>query len=183
MNTATPTHKDLAAYLRSVIYELYVLAICVQQMKKDPRGRDDLTEACVNAGCMKLRSICKFFFHPNAQDSIKLKWFKKRYDPYIPNKQHVTGEPGFSVQSLETWVCHLDIGRATRKDKNGTPVAQPGARGIPRTVKTSVQMMKEARRFVQGILQHRDFVGLNKHGKRWWNRFEQTLSQLEDGDR
>jgi hypothetical protein len=173
--TVTATHEELAAYLRCLIYDLDILATCVQEMKRNPKGH--LMDVCLNAGSVKLRAIHDFFFRPEACDSIKL-WMFDCYEPKKPAKEPSLWDKGLTLQSIHTYVVHLDVQRHTGRDKNGKRIVQPGGRGVPRVIKTAIALMKQARTFVESLKAHPPFQGLNEHGKRWWAHFCRTLDQL-----
>jgi hypothetical protein len=69
----TPPPKDLSAYLKCFVYDLYVLAAAVESMTE---ARDnDQAEVSKTAALIKLRTVYDFLHRPTACDTIKRSMF------------------------------------------------------------------------------------------------------------
>ena len=168
---ATPSHSDLAGYLRCLIYDLNVLAASTEAMIKE--ADDRLVEVYKTAALVKLRTVYDFFHRPAASDSIKSALFHV-YAPTVPPARTQCWDPWLTHQSINTYVVHLDIERVVKTVPQ--PKFEKGERAI---LRTAVEMMADARKFVDSVVNHADFAGLNPCGKRWREQFEQGLQRLQ----
>ena len=181
-----PSHEDCAAYLRCLVYDLYVLATAIDLL----RNSEDFgqTEALKTAGLVKMRAIHNFFF-AKCQDSIKMTFFD-RYSPCKPQESPFAGdvEQWLTKQSIDTFVIHLDKARVTKKlekddessgKKKGDDLPQPKFdRGSHAVIGASIQLMIQAHDFVDSILHHPDFPPLSFFGQKYWRGFNSTLDGL-----
>lgn len=182
------THEDRAGYLRCLIYDLYVLATAIGELEKtDDYG---LGEVYKTAAQLKLRAVHDFFFRPGAMDSIKLSMFDC-YTPMAPQANPLTTNDWLTLQSIHTFVVHLDTARVTKKyakddpltgAKKGDPLPQPKFnRGDQAVIDASKQLMEQAKTFVESIMNHKEFPGLDslgRFGKRYWVGFQEKLYEV-----
>ncbi len=186
MTNHTITHDDRAGYLRCLIYDLYVLASAVSEMKETDNYA--LTEVYKTAAQLKLRAVHDFFFRPKAQDSIKLNMFDC-YGPMKPKKNPLNKNAWLTLQSIQTYVVHLDKARVTKKyekddklsgAKKGDNLPQPKFdKGNQSVIDASKKLMEQAKEFVESVLKHKDFPGIDrKFGKRWWIGFQEKLYEV-----
>lgn len=167
----TPTHDQLAGYLRCVIYDLFVLAKATDKLIEE--SDHGLTEVYKTAALVKLRSVYDFFYRPDVTDSIKLIMFNC-YSPKKPTSISDEWDTWLNHQSINTYIVHLDVERVTKDSPQ--PKFNRGNRAI---LRTAVALMKDAREFVGSVLSNDEFAGLNGLGKRWWNQFNSVLNRLE----
>jgi len=166
----TPSHDELAGYLRCLIYDLNVLATSTEKMMAE--SDDRIVEAYKTAALIKLRTVYDFFHRPTASDSIKLQMFQV-YNPTVPPPQSQNWDTWLTHQSINTYVVHLDVERVTKT------VPQPKfSRGERAVLRTAVALMNDAKQFIDGVAGHCDFVGLNSFGTRWRTEFVDTLNRL-----
>ncbi len=166
----TPTHDECAGYLRCLIYDLNVLATATHGMMTEPD--EPLVEAYKTAALVKLRTVYDFFHRPAASDSIKLRMFDA-YSPDVPPHRTRDWDQWLTHQSINTYVVHLDTERVSKT------VRQPKfSRGERAVLRTAVACMNEARTFVDSVVAHEDFTGLNVFGNRWQTQFLKTLDRL-----
>ena len=185
MAKQTITHKDRAAYLRCLIYDLYVLATAVREVETTTDYA--LNEIYKAAALLKLRAVHDFFFRLNASDSIKLSMFKC-YNPTTPQWNPLNRNTWLTRQSINTYVAHLDKARVTKKyeredrstgKKKGDSPPQPKFdRGDRAVINASKQLMGQAKEFVESVLTHKEFAGLNDRGKGYWVGFQAKLAEL-----
>lgn len=182
------SHKELSEYLRCVIYDLYILAVSVENLKKSKDFA--LTEVFKTSGLLKLRAIHHFFFPPRkCRDSIKLNMFDC-YNPKNPTDKTLDAsvEEWLTMQSIHTYCVHLDKERVTKKfkeddeesgKKKGDPLPQPKFKqGNHAVIEATIKLMTQAYDFVDSILRHPDFQGLNYFGQFYWRGFTSTLDRL-----
>ena len=166
----TPSHGQLAEYLRCLIYDLNVLATSTEKMITE--ADDRIVEAYKTAALVKLRTVYDFFHRPKASDSIKLQFFQA-YAPTVSAQRTQNWDQWLTHQSINTYVVHLDIGRVSKI------VAQPKfSQGERAVLRTAVALMNDAREFVDSVVANQDFVGLNDFGNRWREQFIDTLTRL-----
>jgi len=166
----TPSHDELAGYLRCLIYDLNVLATSVEKMMEE--SDDRIVEACKTAALVKLRTVYDFFHRPRACDSIKLRIFQV-YNPTLPPHRSQKWDTWLTHQSINTYVVHLDVERVTKS------VPQPKfKRGERAVLRMAVALMNDAQQFIESVVGHQEFVGLNKLGTRWRAEFVDTLNRL-----
>lgn len=178
----TITHDDRAGYLRCLIYDLYVLSTAVSEMTKT--NDYALTEVYKTVAQLKLRAVHDFFFRPCVRDSIKLKDFDC-YTPTTPKTNPLKKNAWLTLQSIQSYVVHLDRVRVAKKhEKNddsggakiGASLPQPKfEKGNKAVIAASAQLMEQAKEFVESVLNHNDFPGLNAFGKRYWDGFRKRL--------
>ncbi len=188
MTENSPSHEELSEYLRCVIYDLYILAVSIENLKKSKDFA--LIEVFKTSGLLKLRAIHHFFYPPDkCRDSIKLKMFDC-YTPKNPTDKALDSsvEKWLTMQSIHTYVVHLDKSRVTKKfekddtasgKKEGDPIPQPKfEQGNGAVIEASMKLMTQAYDFVDRIRCHPDFQGLNYWGQKYWNGFSSTLNRL-----
>jgi hypothetical protein len=168
---AHPSHDDLAGYLRCVVHDLFVLALATEAMIKE--SGHGLSQVNKTAALVKLRAIYDFFHRPSAMDSIKVAMFD-RYSPQRPSPVRTEWNTWLTLQSINTYVVHLDIERVTKVYPQ--PKFKRGERAV---LRTAVQFMKDAQKFVASVMEHPESVKLNDRGMHWWKEFNDALPRLD----
>lgn len=163
------SHHELAEYLRCVIYDLFVMANATERMVKETDHA--LIEVYKTAALIKLRAVSKFLLGTGG-DSIRRKWFR-RYSPKYDTSSINWDAKWLKPKSIEKYVAHLDKERVTK----GEP--QPKFReGKIAILKTAISVIAVGQQFVNSIMQHDDFAGLNDWGTRWLKEFNESYTRL-----
>lgn len=170
MATAT-THLDRAKYLRCVIYECSVLACAIRDLRGATNDED--SDVAKTAGALKLRTLYDFFHRPQACDTIKRIMFNV-YNPIVPPHMTVDWEQWLTHQSINTYFAHLDRRRIQKTFPQ--PKFKRGAKAV---MNRAIVLLQQARTFAQSILDHKDFPGLDKYGKKYWSTFTTVLDELQ----
>ena len=165
------THKDRAKYLKCVLYECNVLARAVLELRNTKD--DGIAEVLKTAGVLKLRTLYDFMHRPQACDTIKRSMFNV-YNPQTPPSMSKQWERWLTHQSINTYFAHLDRRRILKT------VPQPKfKRGAKAVMKRGIMLLQQAREFAYTVINHRDFAGLDKYGKKYWSEFQATLNDLQ----
>lgn len=164
------THERRAQYLKCVLYECRVLARSVLELQKVQD--DSLAEVSKTAGVLKLRAVYDFLHRPAASDTIKRSMFDV-YNPQVPPRMSKHWETWLTHQSINTYFVHLD------RDRILKTVPQPKFnRGNQAVIRRAIKLLTEASDFARSIINHRDFVGLDTYGRKYWSEFQVTLADL-----
>ena len=170
---SSPTHDELAQYLRCLIYEMHILALATERMVKEP---DKVSaEVYKTAALIKLRTIYDFFHRPTASDTIKISMFKD-YKAKTPKPLGKDWDTWLNHQSINTYVVHLDKDRVTKI------FPQPKfSKGENAVLHTTISLLHDAKEFVDSVIDHKDFVGLNEYGILCREHFEDSFHRLNEG--
>jgi hypothetical protein len=169
---AAITHQDRAKYLKCVLYERSVLACAIRDLRSAENDED--AEVAKTAGALKLRTLYDFMHRPQACDTIKRSMFNV-YNPVAPPHMDPAWEQWLTLQSINTYFTHLDRRRIQKT------VPQPKfQRGKDAVIGRGIVLLQQARTLAQSVIDHEDFVGLDRYGNKYWDKFTTVLDELQN---